>query len=116
MGSKDLAAFKAGLKAAKNNSGTRKKRKMTLPLATIGGLAVGLWPTAEALLAGQPGIAMIRFARGWFGFDPVSKTWDPRRMMEGVGPALMGGAVSYGASKIGINRRLGQAQIPLLRI
>jgi hypothetical protein len=50
------------------------------------------------------------------GFRPGDRRWYPADMAVGLGPLLVGFAVHYGASKLGINRMLGRARIPLVRV
>jgi hypothetical protein len=89
------------------------KKKMTIPLAVVGGFlptAVGVWnrrssgsQVASYLQAGFTGIG----ADGKFAIGNLAT---------GLGPVMAGFAVHKVASMLGVNRAMARANIPLIRI
>ena|SRR2546425_7805283 len=92
-------------------------RSMTLPLAVVAGVAGGLSPTISIAMRGQgPYAAFNELSRDFTGFDPASGTWDWRDLQKGLVPVFAGFFVHALASKFGVNRSLGRAKVPFIRI
>lgn len=96
----------------------RRKREMTIPIATVAGLAAGMAEPAGALMAGDIQHALAVISYNYTGYNPEDKTWDPMRMQRGLLPLVIGALVSkfVGGKPLNINRRLAAAGIPFLRI
>ena len=105
-----LSAFKSGLSAKKK--GKHRRTKFTLPLAVVAGfvpVGVGLWnrrgsstEMGNFLQAGFTGMSNGQFSLGNFKM--------------GLLPVAMGFVAHSIASKLGINRAIARAGIPLIRI
>jgi len=100
------------------------RKSFTLPLAVVGGFAPLVIGTVQHGLwngwVGSGDTAMDYAMRALTGFDPnhlgYGGTWNPRNMLSGTIPIVAGIAVHKLASRLGINRALGQMRIPLIRI
>jgi len=92
---------------------THHRRKFTLPLAVMAGLSVPVIGTVQRistpaeippyLVAGFTGLG----ADGQFNFA---------NLRAGAFPVMAGMAAHWIASKLGVNRALGQAGVPFIRI
>lgn len=95
----------------------RRKKSFTLPIAPIAGLAAGLREPISQLIAGNYERALDWLSWNYTGYDIPTKTWKPERMMNGVLPLLIGGLVhKYIGGTLGINRALGRAGVPVIRL
>lgn len=95
----------------------RSSKGMTVPLAVIGGLVpagadvLAAWRTAGAQ-AGIEHVAMVTT-----GYDPSDGQWKPGFAMQKLyGPLFVGFMVHKLAARLGINRALGRAGVPFVRI
>lgn len=86
----------------------RRKRQMTIPIALIGGLAgmPNLREAITALFSGNIDLALVN----------LGAMVSPSGIRANIIPLATGMAVHYGASKLGINRALGAAGVPFIRI
>jgi hypothetical protein len=89
---------------------------MTIPIAPLIGFAVGLYPSVESVMEGNIHQAAQRLGRDYIGYDYTDGTFDVKRAYHGLAPLFMGALVHTAASKLGINRALGRAKVPLVRI
>lgn len=89
---------------------------MTIPIAPVAGLAAGLSFPAEALMRGDWLSAAYRVCSSYTGYDPQAQTWSMDNLKRGLMPLMIGFAIHWIAGKIGVNRMLGRAKIPLIRI
>lgn len=110
-----LTAFKAGLKA--KSRGGRRKSKITIPLAVVGGFV----PMGAKLLSDwnqYHDINIITRELGQFttGFDWTTGKFSLGGLRYGLLPIVAGFGVHYMASKFGINKAIARAGIPFLRI
>ena len=62
------------------------------------------------------GKTLSELSAAWTGYNPTTGVWDPSTLQRGLLPALVGLIVHLGASKIGANKALGRAHVPLVRI
>jgi len=88
---------------------SRSARKMTIPMAVavpVGAIGIALGKKA---LAGDTAGMMRQVGVGESGleFDKVISVW---------GPVLVGVIIHKGASYLGVNRALGAAGVPFIRI
>lgn len=95
--------------------GPRKKPAFTLPLAVLAGLAPGLSALWEAKAYGFKQVANVA-ARDYAGYDPDTGKMTTKFLSYGLLPLLGGFLVHTLAGKLGVNRMLGRAGIPILRI
>jgi hypothetical protein len=94
-----------------------RKKSFTIPLAPIAGLMAGLRQPITEVMAGRYNRAIDWLSWSYTGYDIPTKTWKPERMMTGLMPLIIGGLVhKYVGGSLGINRALGRAGVPLIRI
>jgi len=101
----------------------RYRRKMTIPMAAIGGSLAGLFITPQGWAASPVGHALKGNLENTFrgivlnytGLDIQTGEWDFMKA-QGLFAALIGIAAHKIASMLGINRTLARAKIPLIRI
>ena len=100
-------------------------KSMTIPLAPIGGLMAGLAvPISQAVLGNYTGSGgaidwLIYNYTGFRGnFSGGQPTFDPTGLKNGLLPLIAGVLIHkfVGGQPIGINRMLGQAGVPVIRI
>ena len=95
----------------------RAKRKFTLPIAPIAGLAVGLAePIQVALFQQNYDWAAKEIAARYTGF--FQGGFHPELLMKGLVPLIAGGLVHkfVGGSPINLNKMLAAAGVPIIRI
>lgn len=94
----------------------RHRAKFTLPLAVVAGfIPLGLHIKHGYDVAGIHG-AGHNMVEALTGYNEASHDWDFKNLKYGTGPIVAGFMVHYFASKFGINRALGRAKVPFLRI
>lgn len=74
-----------------------------------------------ALRGYQVGTKLMSDERKWvmedmLGVNPVTGTFKFEKLVSFWSPILLGAGISVAASKLGINRKLAQMGIPLIRI
>ena len=98
----------------RRSSRPRAKAKMTLPLAVVAGfvpVAVGVWNRRSS------GQAVADYLQQSFtGITPGTNQFSLANLKTGLLPIAAGFGVHMIASKIGINRAIGRAGIPFVRI
>ncbi len=95
----------------------RKNPGFTIPLATIGGFAPLVANVLGGLRVGGAEKAMDNLCASLTGYSFSAQIWSPRYALQwGIGPILLGTFVSKLASKLGVNRALGRAGVPFVRI
>jgi len=95
---------------------SRSKSKTTIPLAVVAGFVPLATFAYEGYQAGGLYNAAARVAQRLTGYDSTYRVFIPAELMKGWGPILAGFGVHWLASRIGINRALGRAGVPLLRL
>ena len=102
----------------RRNPRRRRKRQMTIPLAPVAGLAVGLAQPIQQAMAGDIPGALKTIARTYTGIDPDSGRFYPTLLMRGLAP-LIGGILVHkfvGGPPLNVNRTLAAAGVPFIRI
>lgn len=96
----------------------RHSRSMTLPLAVIAGMAVpavDLWQ--NGIRQGDAGRTMNTAAAIFTGYNPESKTWEIGYLKRGLLPVVAGLLVhKFVGGRLGVNRALANAGVPLIRL
>lgn len=94
---------------------SRRSNKMTLPLAVLLPVAA---PVAEAvgIMAKGDVKGGIAFATAKFTGLQSDGTFNAAYLMNTYGPMAAGALIHWGAGRMGVNRALGKAKIPLIRI
>lgn len=111
MATKAIVRYRSRPKARRH-----ARAKMTIPLAVVAGFVpLGVF-AYEGYLAGGFANAGRRIAQRLTGYDSTANVFIAKELMAGWGPIVTGFAVHWFAGKMGINRALGRAKIPLLRL
>jgi len=94
----------------------RRKPQMTIPVAVM----AGMMPLAASAVRGWQNETFRGLGKevlfALTGFDTDQPGWHPEFMKNGTYPLVAGIVVHKLAGRLGINRMLGRARIPLLRI
>ena len=97
--------------------GHSKRAGMTIPLAVIGGLIPMATDVLSAYKAAGAEGALGHVSLCTTGYDPSDGQWKPAFAMQKLyGPLFLGSMVHKLASKLGVNRMIASAGIPLIRI
>lgn len=90
---------------------------MSIPLAVVGGFVPMGADVLSAFRIGGVEAALGHVSLCTTGYDPSDGKWKPMFAVQKLyGPLLLGAVVHKVASKLGINRALAGAGIPLLRV
>lgn len=93
-----------------------RRQSMTIPVAVLAGFApLGVAMVEGFQYNGLTGVAK-RVSLGLTGYNPEDKHFYPNQMFRVAGPIVAGILVHKVAGKLGINRILANAGIPLLRV
>ncbi len=111
----------ASLKRSRRSVNVRMGRKLTVPLALVGGLAAGTAPAIAKLLAKNPIGALddIAFAyAGVAGVQSGNPHFAPEGFQRGLVPLIIGALVHkfVGGAPLNVNRTLASSGIPFVRI
>lgn len=96
----------------------RSRAKMTIPIAPMAGLAVGMAPVIEQITKwGNLEGAIKVLQKNYTPYDPWAKHFSLSGLKNGLFPLIGGIGVHYVVGqKMGFNRMLTRAGIPLLRL
>ena len=95
---------------------TKRRARPTIPLAVVAGfMAPARIIYRESLSNGIEG-GVAATGRIFTGYDSTRGVWDFRQLQFGFGPVLMGFGIHKVATMLGVNRALGAARIPFIRI
>ena len=92
-----------------------RRNGFIIPVAIVAGLAPGVIKTVNGFQAGM-NTGMSVAAGIWTGYDSVNARFDYRLLWHGAFPLLIGVMVHAIASRLGVNRAIARAGIPILRI
>jgi len=95
----------------------KAKRKFTLPLAPLIGLAVGLAGPAKDLIDGEYEYAVNKLKYSYLGLTPDNQ-FKLEGLLSGLLPLAMGCLIHkfVGGAPINANRMLAAANVPVIRI
>jgi len=107
---------KGGNPVAKKKKYSR--RSFTIPVAPVLGIAAmtnanGAW---ENVKSGDFAGALEKWTKALTGYSPSQGDFDINRLNQGFVPIVVGFLVHWVAGKIGINRALGRARVPVVRV
>lgn len=109
--------------AKRGRKAKRRRGPATIPLAVVMGTVGGLighksgWNSVlSAVQQGQIRDAGKVALAYYTGYDCDRNTFDWSCMQVGLMPLLGGMLLHFAASKLGVNRALGRAKVPFLRI
>jgi len=92
-----------------------RRNQFRIPLAIVAGLAPGVIRTVQGFQVGmEPGFRDAAII--WTGYDTRANTWNYRNLWYGTFPLLIGVIIHNVASRLGVNRAIARAGIPILRI
>jgi len=94
----------------------RHRNGKTLPLAVLLGFAPLVTSTLTAFKNYGPEGAAKHALCVTSGYDPTTGKWEMLNMKQGALPILAGFATHWLAGKLGVNRALGRAGVPFIRI
>lgn len=95
----------------------RRSKGLTIPLAPLAGLAVGMAPVIRKVLDGAPDQAAIELAFRYTGWNGWENRYQIKALQYGLLPLVAGFMVhKYVGGKLGVNAALSRAGIPLFRI
>lgn len=94
--------------------GKRRPARMTIPLAVV----AGFLPAGSKLYDSRGSVEELSntASRILIGFNPQNGNWNAEDLKYGLGPIFVGMILHKVASGLGINRALGAARIPFIRI
>lgn len=97
---------------------TKRRRSggMKIPLLLVAGLSVGVGNTLSDIQTYGLANGTKLMSRHWLGYDHVSGRFIPSLMKGGTYPLIVGAVLSKIASALGINKMLGRAKIPFIRL
>ena len=97
---------------------SRKARGFTIPIAAVLGftpILADAWNNSRGTGGLETAARVV--ARNLTGYDPYSRTWSMAYLSRGLFPIILGvGVHRIVGSMLGVNRMLGQARVPFLRI
>jgi len=97
--------------------GGHKSKSMTIPLALVGGFVPMGTDILSAYKVGGISAALGHVSLCTTGYDPADGQWKPMFAVQKLyGPLVLAALVHKVANKLGINRALASAGIPLVRI
>lgn len=94
----------------------RSRAGFTLPLAVIAGFGPMTADVIHGFQTGGIAAATNDLLANVTGYDARGKTWSFGLLARGMGPVVAGVLVHKLAGRLGINRALGRAGIPFIRI
>lgn len=102
---------------------SKRKRQFTIPIAVVAGATAGVfipppgrqWSPLTAAMKGDFNRAMSSLLMNYTGYNTDNNQWNIMNA-RGLLLAIVGGVSHKVASVLGINRALGQARVPFLRI
>ena len=96
--------------------GARRAAKMTIPVAVVAGFT----PLLARAIDGWRGNGVVGVGDGVLsgltGYSVFDHKWHSDIMLQNLGPIVAGFGVHWLAGRLGINRALSRAKVPLLRI
>jgi len=113
---------KSNLKRRRKTTAKKKRRgrqKFTIPLAVVGGVAAGIAGPVSHVIKGDWEEGLRQLCANYTGAYPKrdgSVDWNMEYLKRGLVPLILGVVVHKAAGMLGINRALGRAKIPLIRI
>lgn len=101
----------------------KKRRQFTLPIAVVAPIGLSFFLSGKAGWGGSPYAeamsgrwkeAADHLLMGWLGISPEGRF--DMQGMKYLKMTLIGTIIHWVASKVGVNRYLGRARVPILRI
>lgn len=107
-----------GVKKMARRKRRRRSNGMTIPIAPIAGLMVGLAEPVQALLAGDIDGAANHLAYKYLGYDRKNNTVDLQGLWQGTFPLVLGALIHkfVGGKPLNVNAMLARSGVPFIRI
>jgi len=97
--------------------GARRARSTTVPIAVLAGLAPGVARSIEGFKKDGFRGASYRLCNDFTGYDAYNTAWNASELKYGLLPLVAGFAVHWlVGGKLGVNRALGRANVPFIRL
>lgn len=94
----------------------RRSNGFTIPVAIVAPLAMEGVETLQLVQDGNASLALDRLTQHYTGYSPNLNDWKWERLKGGAIPLMIGVLVHKLAGKFGVNRALGRAGVPFIRI
>lgn len=93
------------------------RRAFTLPVAVVAGLMPGAYRAVEGFQKDGFRGASYRLANDFTGYDAYNNKWNASELKYGLVPLAAGFIVHWLiGGKLGVNRALGRAGVPIIRL
>lgn len=103
--------------AAKTKAAAKRRKKgFTIPIAVLGGFIPLLGGSYDAYRAHGAAGFRIDFVRRLTGYDTHLNQWHHESMWGGTFPIAIGLLIHKVASRLGVNRALASAGVPIVRL
>lgn len=99
---------------AKRTKKRSSRRKLTIPLAIVGGLTPVVVGVYNRRSSGAEMAAYLQ--KGFTGVDPSTGSFNLANLRLGMVPVLSGVLVHKLAGMLGVNRAIGRTGLPFIRI
>lgn len=94
-----------------------RRKQFTLPVAAIAGFAPIAIHTYQGFKAGGLAGGLNDLSAYTTGYVPVDNKWKAAHLVEGMTPVIVGGLVhKYIGGRLGVNRMLASAGVPVIRL
>lgn len=101
---------------AKKSTKRRSRKSFTLPVAAMIPIAYVGYNAALYAINQSPQVALEKTTKWFTGYSLETGKWSWQNLKFGLFPIAGGLIVHKVASKLGVNRMLGQAGIPWIRV
>jgi len=101
--------------AAKKKS-RRRSKNFTLPVAVIGGFMPMATYVVDGMNHGGINASLARVGIATTGYNAIDGKFYPKAMASKMAPVLLGMVIHKFAGKLGINRMLASAGVPVVRL
>ena len=102
---------------ARSDPKRRRSRQMTIPVAAVAGFLPLAGVVMQSMKDGGPSLVGYNVVSNLTGYDIPSHTWNWRYMERGTIPIVAGMLIhKFIGGKLGVNRMLSRAGVPLVRL
>jgi len=102
--------------ASKKKRRSSRRGNFTIPLAVVGGFAPLAGLVINGFRTGGIEYGLKELSTYSTGYIPQENRWSWPHLARGMGPVVAGMLVHKVAGKLGVNRALGAAGVPWLRV
>ena len=96
----------------------RRRYSMTIPMAPIAGLAVGLAEPIQKISQGNWVGGLNQLGERYTGYNALAGNFNFKRLEKGLLPLVLGALVHkfVGGAPLNLNKTLARAKVPFIRI